>query len=273
MAMKRLWQRGVIALWVLYVLLMGYFVVHRPLGLPFITWLLPPSSLSFFAFSLGHAVWSWGSRRALLLLGLTLGITLLVESIGVLTGWVYGPYHYTDRLGPRLFGLVPPLIPLAWFMMIYVSHDLVERVVRPGSNPGPGRTIWLATLSALAVTAWDLIMDPVMVAGGHWVWEVRGGYFGIPVQNYIGWLATTFTIFLLFRVLTAQGSPRPWGPSSRLFASLPVGAYVATWLANVILALELGLHGPAVAGFFGMGSFALLGLGTVFFERSRGATL
>jgi len=270
--MKQLWRIGVIIFWILYVLLVGYFVVQQPLGLPFLLLLLPPSTLAFFLFSFGHAVWSWGGRQALLLLALTLGITFAFEAVGVRTGWIYGPYHYTDRLGPRLLGLVPPLIPLAWFMMIYASHNLVEQVTGVKGEPGFGRMVWLTMLSALAVTAWDLIMDPIMVAGGHWIWEVQGRYFGIPLRNYVGWLATTFTIFLLFRLLTLRHRPRPWGSSGRFFASLPVGAYVVTWLANVALALQLGLRGPAVAGFFGMGSFALLGLGKVLFDRSAGGS-
>ena len=263
--MKRAFQIGVVVCWTLYVLLIGYFVVQQPLGLPFLLVLLPPSTLTFFLFSLGHALWRWGSYRALLLLLLTLSISFAFEAVGVRTGRIYGPYHYTDRLGPLLFGLVPPLIPVAWFMMIYAAHDLVERIADVRHPSGLGREIWLAVLSAFAATAWDLVMDPIMVLGGHWVWEVQGAYFGIPLQNYVGWLATTFTIFLLFRLLALRVQPRPWGPSSRFFASLPVGAYVVTWLGNVALALELGLRGPAVAGFFGMGSFALLGLGKVLF--------
>ena len=262
--MKRVVRVGVLTCWTLYVLLIGYFVVQRPLGLPFLLLLLPPSTLAFFLFSLGHAVWSWGGRRALLLLGLTLGISFAFEAVGVRTGRIYGPYHYTERLGPLLLGLVPPLIPIAWFMMIYAAHDLVEHVAGAGAS-SLGREIWLAALSALAATAWDLVMDPIMVLGGHWVWEVQGAYFGIPLQNYVGWLATTFTILLLFRLFALRVPPRPWGARDRFFASLPVGAYAITWLGNVALALELGLRGPAVAGFFGMGSFALLGLGKLLF--------
>ncbi len=258
---KRLWQPGVTALGLFYTAVMGYIVLRPLLRLPFIVVMLPLATLAFFAFSLGHALWTMGGRRALLFLGLTFGISLLFESVGVLTGWPYGPYHYTDRLGAKLFGLVPPLIPIAWFMMAYPSQVLVERLTGGGGQEGIGQAIWRAGLSAMAITGWDLMMDPLMVASGHWVWEVKGGYFGIPAQNYAGWLITTFTFFLLYRLLTRHQPARPWGPSSARFQALPIGAYVITWLANVLIALEAGRTGVAVAGFFGMGSFALLGLG------------
>lgn len=266
--MRGFWQLTVTALWALYCLLMAYFVIRPVLGLPFVPVLLILSTLALFGFSVGHAVWSLGGRQALLFLGLTFGISLLFESVGVLTGWVYGPYHYTDRLGLKVFGLVPVLVPIAWFMMIYPSHALVERLASPNRQSGLGRTVWLAGLSALAMTAWDLVMDPIMVASEHWVWEAEGAYFGIPVQNYAGWLVTTFIIYLLYRLLTGRRVAHPWGNSSQRFQNLPLLAYSATWLGNVGVALGAGWPGPALAGFFGMGAFALLGLGTALWRPS-----
>ncbi|MEW5985803.1 MAG: carotenoid biosynthesis protein [Chloroflexota bacterium] len=261
--LKRSFRTAVVTLWVVYAQLMGYFVVAAVLGRPMVLFLLPLATLAFFGFSLGHAVWSLGGRQAFLFLAITFTVSLAFESVGVLTGWVYGPYHYTDRLGFKLFGLVPLLIPIAWFMMIYPSHVLAGRVMGNGRAGGWRRLLWLAALSALAMTAWDLVMDPVMVAGGHWVWEVEGAYFGVPLHNYVGWLATTLVVFLLYNLWAARRPGRPWGDSSRFFQALPILAYAVTWLGQVSVALGLGLAGPALAGFFGMGSFALIGLGEV----------
>jgi putative membrane protein len=36
------------------------------------------------------------------------------------------------------------------------------------------------------MVAWDLVMDPVLVTRGHWVWENGGRWFGIPLQNFLG---------------------------------------------------------------------------------------
>ena len=59
----------------------------------------------------------------------------------------------------------------------------------------------VAAVGAVIMTAWDLAMDPMMVAGEHWVWDVPGAYFGIPLQNYWGWWLTIFVTFILFRIL------------------------------------------------------------------------
>src|SRR5262249_16923758 len=43
------------------------------------------------------------------------GFALAVEIAGAKFGFLFGSYTFTDVLGFRLFGLVPALIPLAWF--------------------------------------------------------------------------------------------------------------------------------------------------------------
>jgi putative membrane protein len=53
-----------------------------------------------FAFALLHAGHREGWSRAIWLLALVFIVSLLFESVGVATGWIYGPYHYTDQLGP-----------------------------------------------------------------------------------------------------------------------------------------------------------------------------
>jgi len=125
----------------------------------------------------------------------------------------------------------------------------------------------MAFLSAMIMTAWDLGMDPVMVMTGHWVWEVEGAYFGIPVQNYLGWLATTFCIYFPYRLIAARHPPRPWGTGGRGFESLPVLAYAVTWLSTSVGNLQMGQAGVALVTFFGMGGFALLGLAAILWDR------
>lgn len=265
--MRRHWQPMVVTLWALYTLLTIYMVAGPPPGLPGTRVVMPLTTLLFFGFSLTHAAWRLGGRHALLLLGLTFGVSLAFESVGVLTGWVYGPYHYTDRLGVKAFGLVPLLIPVAWFMMSYPSFVLAETLAGAGPDGSAKRAAWMALLSAMIMTAWDLGMDPAMVAAGHWVWEVEGAYFGIPVHNYAGWLATTFCIYLLYRLIAARHRPRPWGTGGHGFESLPVLAYAVTWLSTAMVNLEIEQVGVALVSFFGMGSFALLGLAATLRDR------
>ena len=49
------------------------------------------------------------------------------------------------------------------------------------------------------MVAWDLGMDPTSSTIRHlWIWEQGGGYFGVPLTNYLGWFFTVYVIFQLF---------------------------------------------------------------------------
>jgi len=55
---------------------------------------------------------------------------------------------------------------------------------------GAGWLVRLAAVSAVVMTAWDLVgrPDPVGPSARAWIWENGGPYFGIPIQNFLGWL-------------------------------------------------------------------------------------
>ncbi len=230
---------------------------------------IPPSVTTMltvlaFTFALLHGAVSLGWGRILLLVGLTFGISLLFESVGVATGYIYGPYHYTNKLGPMFLGLVPYLIPLAWFMMMYPSFIIAVRVTPRRWSPG-WRALSVAGIGALAMTAWDLVMDPFMVRAGHWVWDVQGAYFGIPLQNYWGWWLTAFVTLGLF-ILIAKPLPQlaaaeqPITRSAANFERLPVYSYAINALTGLLTDVTLGLDGPALVGFFAMLPWILLAL-------------
>jgi putative membrane protein len=126
---------------------------------------------------------------------LVAAVSYAMEEIGVRTGLIYGPYHYSDMLGSKL-GHVPILIPLAWFMMIYPSWMLARALLSGIERRGAAGLAGGALVAAMVMTAWDTVMDPGMSAAGNWIWEEGGAYFGVPLQNYFGWLLTTFLAYL-----------------------------------------------------------------------------
>jgi putative membrane protein len=103
------------------------------------------------------------------------------------------------------------------------------------------------------MSAWDAVMDPGMAASGNWVWEQGGGYFGVPLRNYFGWLLTTFLVFL--------GAGLLWRGKDKAaevidsFAALPILIY-AFYALSYVTPREI----PAlqVVGLFAMGFPALL---------------
>lgn len=191
-------------------------------------------TLVFAGFSLAHAIDLLGRRRALTFFSLSALISWCFEQVGVATGLVYGAYHYSDKLGPKL-GAVPAIIPLAWFMMIYCAW-IVAYVLLEGTNSARswGGMAARALVAAMAITAWDVVMDPGMARAGNWTWENGGSYFGVPIQNYVGWVLTTLTIYLCsgaaFRVLAG----RPEMERPRLYIALPAVAYALVAVDHLV---------------------------------------
>ena len=163
-------------------------------------------------------------------------------------------YHYTAALGPKFLGLVPYLIPVAWFMMSYPSFVIADRLV-PSQWKRWQRILAVAAVGGLVMTAWDLIMDPLMVAGGNWVWGVKGAYFGIPLQNYWGWWLTIFTSFILYLWLFGKGAKHVEAGFDRL----ALLSYLVTALGIVAAALVTGAGTLALIGFFTMTPWVMAG--------------
>jgi putative membrane protein len=189
----------------------------------------------------------WGVRETLRLAAIIIPAAWLIEWVGSHTGFPFGEYDYTALLRPQLGG-VPLIIPTAWLMMLPPAWAVADWINgEDAARASRRRSQWLfVTVSALAFTAWDLFLDPQMVAWGYWVWEQPGAYFGIPVVNYAGWLLSAALLTLIVR------------PAINPSLSLLV-IYTITWaLQSIGLALFWGMPGPALAGFLGMGVFVLL---------------
>lgn len=177
----------------------------------------------------------------------------LIEVIGVQTGLLFGTYAYTGVLRPQLAS-IPVQVPVAWLMMLPPSWAVGAIIVHGGGMVGRSRSwkndIEVSLVAGLAFTAWDLFLDPQMVAWGFWQWQDSGNYFGIPLANYVGWtLAASAITFASTRLGVIDRLP---------FVSLAV-VYTTTWLLESVgLGFFFGLPGPAAAGFLGMGIFAAL---------------
>ena len=198
-----------------------------------------------YLLSVSHALLTRGPRVAAALVGTaTLG-GFAVEAMGVATGFPFGTYDYSGQLGPKILG-VPLIIPLAWTWMAWPAWLAAVRLTT--------RRAGRIALAAAGLAAWDLFLDPQMVAEGYWRWidptPALPGVPGIPVGNYLGWLG--FALVLMTALSFAAG------PS----AALPIGGdrpMIALWFwtyASSVLAhaVFLGLPASAVWGGVVMGA-------------------
>jgi uncharacterized membrane protein len=247
-------RRASIVFLILYILLTSYSIISIALGQTPSMLITPVTTLAGFTFALLHAAKREGWTRALRLLALVFGVSLLFESIGVATGLIYGPYHYTNKLGPLFLGLVPYLIPVAWFMMSYPSFVIADHLI-PTDWKRWQRLLVVAAVGGLIMTAWDLVMDPIMVYSGHWVWDVNGAYHGIPLQNFLGWWVTVFTTYALYLLISGKTTSH----IDVHFDRLAVTSYLVTALGLILPCLLTGAGELALIGTFAMLPWVIAG--------------
>jgi uncharacterized membrane protein len=164
------------------------------------------------AFALLHGAVRYTWSGILIFLVMCLVVSNLLENTSILTGFPFGHYYYTSGLGPKLF-LVPLVIGLAYFGTGYLAWVLATVLIGEVRPKGSAFTTFTVPfIASFMMVAWDLGMDPTSSTIRHsWIWEQGGGYFGVPLTNYLGWFFTVhvffqaFALYLRFRKASREG--------------------------------------------------------------------
>ncbi|BCJ45405.1 membrane protein [Actinoplanes ianthinogenes] len=200
------------------------------------------------AFSVSHALLARGPRAAVALVATaTLG-GFAVEAVGVATGFPFGVYEYSGRLGPRLLD-VPLIIPLAWTWMAWPAWLAALRVAR--------RRATRVLVAAAGLAAWDVFLDPQMVAEDYWTWRhptpALPGVPGVPLGNYLGWIGFAVLLMIALGAAAGRAADGP-APSDTPALALWVWTYASSVLAHAVF---LGLPASAAWGAVLMGAAVL----------------
>jgi uncharacterized membrane protein len=224
-------------------LLAGLYPGHVPIVLSVALHILPP-----LAFALVHGARIYGWRRILVLAGLYVVVGNVLENLSIATGFPFGHYVFTERMGPKILQ-VPILLGLAYVGMGYLSWSVARAILRErGGEPSEWRAAVLPVLASVVMTAWDLAMDPIWSTVGRlWIWQQGGGYFGVPASNYVGWLVTNYLIYQLFVLVVLRGrsgTRRENGAESApaSYWRMAVIFYALTGIGNLLLAVPTPRH-------------------------------
>lgn len=147
-------------------------------------------SITFFALPSFYFLQKENKKAWLIILIIGL-FAYLIETIGILTGFPYSPFVYSDLIGPKWFGVTPVFLPLAF----------VPLVIGAGYFALKQKTVLKKYLVGIGILVLaDLILDPAAVALGIWIWEWQGGFYGVPWVNFLGWiLSGAISMWLFFQ--------------------------------------------------------------------------
>ena len=202
-----------------------------------------------------HALLAYGARYAFTYFGFTFFFALIIEHVGVLTAWPFGDYSYSSDLGIKIFE-VPLVVPFAWIMM---THPILTAARRIAGN-------WVFLYGGIALAAWDLFLDPLMVTSGRWTWKVTGAHVPfqpeIPLSNTFGWLLSGLFLIGVLHVIL----PRKKRKGGATFAT--TDAFMLWALFSGVVGNLIFFHRPGIALFSG----AIFGavLAPYFFNRWLG---
>jgi putative membrane protein len=200
------------------------------------------SVVLFFLADVSHAWAHRGFGWAARLVVVSAVGGFLAELAGVRTGIPFGDYHYAHDLGPTVLD-VPLVVPMAWTMMSYPVLLAARRLTRR----------FVPLVGGFGLAAWDVFLDPQMVADGRWHWEHPSpslwGVPGVPLTNYLGWLVAGTIVMLGLTALL---------PRDRSSEAVPATLLLWTYVGSVVGNLWwFGSHSIALAGGIALGLLVL----------------
>ncbi len=218
----------------LFLVASAFFMVNVPLP-PWSHWL---SGLNVILFAI-PAFWAtrrWLGWRDALLLWSLLGVyALLIETLAIFTGFPYGHFGYSELLGAKLFGTTPWTVFLAWTPLIIGAYAVARAMFT--------NAVFRVVATAMIATAFDLVLDPGAVKLGFWQYEGNGGFYGVPLSNFTGWLVTGSIAAIVIEAFLWRAKPLLPTPVQLVSSAFLI---VFFWTAIAVFG---GMTIPALIGF------------------------
>lgn len=175
---------------------------------PFLGWLLPGLLLI-----ISYSVFVRGIWKTIFFASTAWLFGFLSELVGVMYGWIFGPYQYVEE-GLMFFGVLPFDTPISWTLIILMCYEVANLIISahlPESSSNnymrrSYRQLLSPIVAGFSAVSLDLILDPVSINPkiGSWRWLEEGPYFGVPITNFIGWFLVTFASTLLFTLFESN---------------------------------------------------------------------
>lgn len=216
-------SRSLIACWILLATwaISALTVAAAPMS-PIAQALEPVIGIALTLFAITLAVAGLGWKTALLMGASAFTIALALENLSIATGVPFGFFTHTDAFGAKI-GAVPFAVALGYFMLGLPAWLLTRVIIGERFS-----TLASPILAAFILTQFDLTHDPIgATVLSQWHFRYPSGLNGVPISNFLGWLVTSFAIFLVWSWLNNRARPLP-DFANRGFWLLPIAFWAMT---------------------------------------------
>ncbi|MFZ5877014.1 MAG: carotenoid biosynthesis protein [Nitrospirota bacterium] len=158
-----------------------------------------------------HGAMRYGLTDALVFLAWFSVGGFAVENLSVAAGPPFGLYHFTNAFDMPMIGRVPLDVGVMYFAMGYhawvVGNILLDKADARLAHRF--NRIALPVVAAFVMVMWGVVVDPGSATILRvWIWHNGGGYFGVPLINYLGWYVVVYVFFQGFAWYLAARSDR-----------------------------------------------------------------
>lgn len=129
-------------------------------------------------------------------------IGFIGELIGVHTGFLFGDYTYSPKLGFSIFD-VPLIIGVNWAILSIGAWNLCKNIT--------SKLFINILIASLLMVLFDFCMEPTAIHLNYWKWSEQN----IPIYNYISW----FFISLLAIYIYSKFQTKNTGITRLVFIS------------------------------------------------------
>ena len=158
------------------------------------------SSLAIIGFAAPSYVAIYKSKRAQQSIAILIGLyffAILFETFAIKTGWPYGSFYYGDSIGYRFFNTTPWTVGFAFPPILLLAYYVGQKLHQ--------KKLYLYLVAGITAMLVDMVLDPAATTLKLWTWEKGGQFYGVPLQNFVGWVIAGFIGAIIIHQILKNG--------------------------------------------------------------------
>jgi putative membrane protein len=153
-----------------------------------------------------------------------------LHALGAITGIPFGPFTFSENIGPEMFQTLPWAVPAIWVLAVLNSRGVARLILRPWRKIN-AYGFWLMGMTAALTLLFDFALEPFASRiKNYWLWtptKFPVTWQGVPVSNFLAWAA--ISVLLAVVIAPALINKQPGKKNAPDFHPF------ALWLGVVLL--------------------------------------